>query len=220
MYNNQSDAWDGYETKYPDLGDGEPISWGELYNAVDFVCTAQDKDFVREIGDYFDMPVLMDYYILMESILSADNHGKNMFFFIYNRNKDKKISFGPWDLDSTFGRRWNSQKIDPEQDYTDYITANEHGDYNLFKRVKELNVDNFQDSVRYRYKALRQNKLHTDTIIKLYADYKEMFDLTGASNREVARWNNTDAGTLNFDDELNYLSEWITKRMKIGRAHV
>lgn len=214
MYNNNSDWWDGYEMEYPDLGDGEPIRWNELYDAVNFVCTASDIDFVNGVSDYFDMPVLMDYYIFMETILSADNHGKNMFFYIYNRNKDKKISFGPWDLDSTFGRRWNSSKIAPGQDYTEYITKHEHGDYNLFKRVKELNVNNFQDSIRFRYRDLRAAQLHTDTIIKRFTDYKEMFDLSGASEREVTRWTNTDAGTLNFDNEIDYLIQWISTRME------
>lgn len=213
MYSNDYDTWDGYEMEYPDLSDGEPISWGELYDAVNFVCTAPDAEFVEGIADYFDMPVLMDYYIFMETILSSDNHGKNMFFFVYNRNKDKKISFGPWDLDSTFGRRWNSTTIAPDQDYTDYITVHEHGDYNLFKRVKELNVNNFQDSVRYRYKELRSAQLHTDTIIKRFTDYKDMFDISGASRREENRWTNTDAGTLNFDNEMEYLSNWVTTRM-------
>ena len=107
MYDNNSEDWDGYEVKYPDLGDGQPIRWNELYDAVDFVCTASDEEFVIKAPELFDMPVLMDYYILMETILSADNHGKNMYFFVHNQNKNKKISFGAWDLDSNIGRRWN-----------------------------------------------------------------------------------------------------------------
>ena len=37
------------------------------------------------------MPVLIDYYILMETILSTDNHGKNMFFAVYDKEEDKKM---------------------------------------------------------------------------------------------------------------------------------
>jgi hypothetical protein len=212
-YDNNSETWDSYEVKYPDMDDAQPINWSELYDAVDFVCTSSDQTFTEQVGSYFDMPVLLDYYIFMETILSADNHGKNMYFYIYNRAKDKKISFGPWDLDSTCGRRWNSAQIPPEQDYTQYIINSEHGDYNLFRRVKACNVNNFNDSVRYRYKELRRTVLNTDSIIQRFADYKELFDGCGASAREVARWNNTDAGTLNFDDELNYLTDWFRKRM-------
>ena len=41
-----------------------------------------------------------------------------------------------------------------------------------------------------------------------------MFDLSGASEREVTRWTNTDAGTLNFDNEIDYLIQWISTRME------
>lgn len=212
-FNNTSETWDAYEVKYPDLGDSQPINWSELYDAVNFVCTSSDADFTSQVASYFDMPVMLDYYILMETILSADNHGKNMYFYIYNRNKDKKISFGPWDLDSTCGRRWNSQTIAPGQDYTTYIINNEHGDYNLFKRIKACNVNNFNDSVRFRYRDLRRTKLNTDSILSLFRHYKDLFDQCGASAREIKRWNNTDAGTLDFEAEMQYLTDWFTTRM-------
>lgn len=212
-FDNTSETWDGYEVKHPDLEDGEPVDWQDLYDAVNFVATASDEEFKIHAAEYFDIPVLIDYYILMETILSADNHGKNMYFGIYNRKKDKKITFAIWDLDSTCGRRWDSSEIQPEQDYTNYITFNEHGDYNLFRRMKMLDVDAFNERVKSRYTELRKSVLHTDSIIKRFTDYKDLFELSGATTREEDRWNNTDAGTLKFNDEMTYLHDWFTKRM-------
>ena len=119
-----------------------------------------------------------------------------MYLGIYNRKKNKKITFGIWDLDSTCGRRWDSSEIDPSQDYTEYITANEHGDYNLFRRMKMLNADAFNDRVKSRYTELRGKALHTDSIVKRFTDYKDLFELSGATVREENRWSDTDAGTL------------------------
>lgn len=212
-FDNTSETWDGYEVKHPDLEDGEPVDWQDLYDAVNFVATASDEEFKAHAAEYFDIPVLIDYYILMETILSADNHGKNMYFGIYNRKKNKKITFGIWDLDSTCGRRWDSSEIKPAQDYTNYITFNEHGDYNLFRRMKMLDVDAFNERVKSRYTELRKTALHTDSIVKRFTDYKNLFELSGATTREENRWTNTDAGALDFNDEMTYLRNWFTERM-------
>lgn len=212
-FNNRSETWDGYEVKYPDLGDGQPVDWAELYEAVDFVCTSSDEDFAARVGSYFDMPVMIDYYILMETILSADNHGKNMYWGVHNRNKSVMLTPALWDLDSTCGRRWDASEVRADQDYTTYITKSEHGDFNLFRRLKACNVDNFNEAVRYRYKELRKGALHTDSILGRFYAYKELFDRSGAAGREERRWTNTDIGTINFDDEMKYLTNWFHTRM-------
>ena len=212
-FNNRSETWDGYEVKYPDLGDGQPVDWAEMYNAVDFVCTASDEAFAAGVGKYFDMPTLIDYYILMETILSADNHGKNMYWGVYNRNKSAMLTPALWDLDSSCGRRWDASTVRANQDYTTYITQHEHGDFNLFRRIKACNVDNFNEAIRYRYKELRQGALHTDSILARFYAYKELFDRSGAAPREERRWTNTDIGVIDFDDEMEYLTEWFNTRM-------
>lgn len=213
FYNNLSETWDSYEVKYPDIEDGQKVNWSELYNAVNFVCTAGNDEFSASIGNYFDLPVLMDYYILMETILSADNHGKNMYFAVYDKSRDKKITFGLWDLDSTCGRRWDASPVGAKQDYTHYITLYEHGDYNLFRRMKACNVNNFNEEVRKRYKNLRQGQLSTVSLLARFAAYKDLFDCCGATAREEKRWANTDIGQINLSEEMNYLSQWFTARL-------
>lgn len=168
---------------------------------------------MKGVCDYFDYPVMVDYYILMETILSADNHGKNMYWGIHNRNMDKRLTPALWDLDSTCGRRWDASPMEAEQNYTNYITYHEHGDFNLFRRLKVCNVNNFNDSIRYRYKALRKTVLHTDSILARFQAYKDCFDRSGVSEREKMRWTNTDIGTIDLDVEMEYLTDWFTRRM-------
>lgn len=222
-YNNSSETWENYEVKYPDYDDNNGrTDWSTLYNAVNFVCTASDSEFKRDFGSYFDYPLLMDYYILMETVLSADNHGKNMFFAVYDKQKDKKITFGVWDMDATMGQRWSdayyhrTDIMNPEMDYATYITRNEHGDYNLFRRLRATNYHDFNEEVRLRYRDLRQTWLSTDSILARFSRYMTAFNKSGAEAREAARWNgdsDIEGHDIDFDYEYRYLKDWITKRM-------
>ena len=214
--------WDKYEVKYPDFEDyGNQTDWSTLYDAVSFVCYASDDDFREHFSEYFDMPVVIDYYILQECILSTDNHGKNMFFACYDKQEDKKITFGVWDMDATCGQRWSddwyhNELMQPEQDYSEFIAKNEHGDYNLFKRLRDTDTDNFNERVRQRYRELRDNYLATDNILDRFGTYLNRFKLCGAAEREYAKWNgDTDISGLNldFDNEMDYITDWFTRRM-------
>ena len=219
--NEWSDMWDKYEVKYPDFDDVQPTDWSALYSAVNFVCTSSDAMFTHYVGDYFDIPLVIDYYILMETILATDNHGKNMFFGIYDRQKSTKITFGVWDMDATCGQRWSDQYyhsslMRPEQDYATYIATNEHGDYNLFKRLRDTNYDNFDMRVRSRYRDLRQNYLDTDNILQRFRTCLDEFKTCGADRREYAKWNgdsDISGRTLNFDTEMDYIADWFTRRL-------
>lgn len=222
-YNNSSEMWENYQVKYPDYEDnGNSTDWSTLYDAVNFVCTSSDDDFRKEFGSYFDYPLLLDYYILMETTLSTDNHGKNMFFAVYDKQKDKKITFGVWDMDATMGQRWSdayyhrTDIMNPEMDYATYIANNEHGDYNIFKRLRETNYNNFNEEVRRRYSLLRQTYLNTDSLLARFSHYLTAFKNSGAEAREAARWNgdsDIEGHNIDFTNEYEYLTDWITKRM-------
>jgi len=158
---------------------------------------------------------------LMETILSTDNHGKNMFFGCYDKQTDKRITFAVWDMDATCGQRWSDQYfhqsfLGPEQDYAQFITRYEHGDYNLFKRLRDTDAEDFNMQVRMRYRDLRSNFLATESILSRFSTYLERFKHCGAAQREYDKWNgDTDISrlSLDFDDELNYLTDWFTRRM-------
>jgi len=220
-FNNNSEMWDSYQVKYPDMEDVSPTNWQVLYDAVNFVCTSSNADFKAAVESYFDMPLLIDYYILQETILSSDNHGKNMFFAVYDKTVDKKITFAVWDMDATTGQRWSddfyhSDIMRPEQDYATYLMQNEHGDYNLFRRLRQTNAGDFNMKVRLRYRDLRQNYLATDAIISRFEQQVAEFKTAGAAARESAKWSNDSDVSyqqIDFDLEMDYLRNWITKRM-------
>ena len=214
--------WDKYEVKYPDFEDyGYVTEWDVLYDAVNFVCYSDDDTFRNHVAEYFDVPVFMDYYILMETILATDNHGKNQFFAVYDKQEDKKITFSVWDMDATCGQRWSDQYyhwngMRPEQDYARYIYNEEHGENNLYKRLRDTDADDFNMKMRLRYRDLRKNYLATDSILKRFSTYLNTFKRCGAAAREYNKWNGDSdiyGLNLNFDTEMAYLTDWFTKRM-------
>lgn len=221
-FSNSSDMWDKYQTKYPDFEDIGRSDWQILYNAVDFVCTSSDTQFKQQVGQFFDLPLVIDYYILLETILATDNHGKNMFFACYDKQTSPKITFAIWDLDAVIGQRWSDSYfhqsfMQPEQDYTNYITNYEHGDFNVFRRLRNTNADNFNYKVRLRYRDLRKGFLSTESILDRFRKQLAEFKTAGADKREYAKWNgDSDIAHLNldFDDELSYIEDWIRRRMR------
>ena len=220
--NNNNDYWENYNVKYPGFEDyGWTTDWSVLYDAVDFVCTTSNVDFKNRFTEYFDLPIVIDYYILMETILSTDNHGKNMYFAVYDMQEDKKITLGVWDMDATCGQRWSDDYfhasfLGPEQDYAAFITNYEHGNYNLFKRLRETDAENFNMQVRLRYRDLREGPLATENILNRFRTYLDEFKICGAAQREYDKWSyDSDVSwrPLDFDNEMDYLDDWFTRRM-------
>lgn len=211
-YSNWNENWAQYEFKYPDVTEGEKIDWQALYDAVSFAAKSSNTDFQRDASSYFDIPVWRDYYLLMDLILATDNHGKNIYLSVYDIYQEKKMTVTPWDMDGVFGIRWNGNRISAWQDYTNFIVWYEHGQHNLFRRLKERNTDSFNDRLKYRYDELRFSYFSPESLVKRFTDYVDMFKKSGAADREITRWNYADGVSLDFDNELDYLTEWIHTR--------
>lgn len=215
----QGETWFGYEAKYPDLDDGEVVDWRTLSTAINFTAFSSNDVFATNVNNMFDLPVWTDYYLFIELLLATDNQGKNMFFYAYDKNVSGKISIAPWDLDGTFGRRWNGSKdwgggnCLPEQDFTSFVIANEHGQNNLFIRLMQNDVNGFNASLRNRYAQLRSTYFSPENLINRFKAYNAVFEKSGAGAREVSRWNGYSVSNLNFQTEITYLTDWITRRI-------
>lgn len=216
-YDNNSETWDTFEVKYPELDDTQngETDWSTLWNAINFVATSSDNDFKEHIAEYFDIPVVIDYYIFINVLNAFDNVGKNMFWAVYDKTKDKKLTPGVWDLDATVGQKWVSDHLkgtagaySPEYDMSAHT--------NLTKRLAQLDVDGFNDKVIKRYHELRQNILSTDNLIARYTKYFDRIYLSGAAGREENKWSeDTDIKEeeLNFEQEIYYISYWLARHL-------
>lgn len=206
-YTNQDTVYQGFEAVYPDVKDNGVTEWGPLVEKEDFVLNTSNEEFVSEFSTQFDKPVFIDLLILITTIGAMDNHGKNMFFYIYDTTDDKKMSFAPWDMDSSFGRSWDATKFANAFDKVSF-------DNNLYKRLKNLD-GSLLDSIANRYFELRKTVLSTDSLKARFDDYFRYFAETGAGAREYLRWNGKNGIKLNFVKELKYLHEYLDYRMEI-----
>ena len=211
-YDNQRETWDVFEVKYPDLNDLNTTDYSTLYNAVNFVVNSSDEEFMDKVDEYFDMPVLIDYYIFLQTMNAYDNIGKNIYWATYDKNEDKKLTLAVWDLDATVGQKWTDKFISgsssPEYD----ININ----MKLYVRLRQLNANNFNKKVSERYFQLRNNYLSTESLINRYIYYYDLIKGSGATQREEDKWSkdtDIDGEELNFDSEINYIIDWLTKHM-------
>jgi hypothetical protein len=212
-FNNQSISWSAYECKYPELDEGEPISWDNLQRAMKvsssyYITDALFKSLAQEI---FDLPVYLDYYLFLELLLATDNHGKNLYTNIYDQTESAKVSVTPWDLDGTWGIRWDGGKsiTAANQDFDTFVRSYEHGQLNLFLRMKSTDTDNWSTyRLRQRYGELRGLYFAHEQLVARFQRYADQFIRSGAAARESARW-----GAKDFVGEVNFLNSWIETRL-------
>ena len=212
--NNRLETWADYEVKYPDYEE-ERIDWGPLWRAINFVATSSDEQFADSVGEYFDRPVLDDYYLFIELMLATDNHGKNMYFFNYNIQEEadgRKMGIAPWDLDGTWGRRWDgsSELTGPSQDFETYLWAHEHGTFTLYDRLAASRLQ-WREALAARYAQLREGYFSEASLTNRFRTYAELFAESGTDSREARRW---PAYHPDLQADVDYICDWIGQRLE------
>ena len=215
-YDNTQETWHAFETKYPDIDDVNPTDYSPLYEAIDFVANSNDEAFKKEVGDYFDIPVLIDYQLFQETLKPVDNNGKNMYWGIYDVTKSKKLTLAIWDLDASVGQYWQcSTPLHPNYVLPNTDLGVKDG-FNLYHRLSSLNVDNYNEKVANRYHELRKTYFSEENLISKYQGYYNMLVKSGAASREECKWSkDSDIGgyPLNFKSEIEYIKNWIINRL-------
>lgn len=215
-YNNTQETWHGFETKYPDLENVNPTDYSLLYDAIYFVANSDDETFKNEVGKYFDLPVLIDYQILLEITKAFDNTGKNMYWAVYDKTEDKKLTIAVWDLDASMGQYYKDDEdlhptlVQPDND------IELKNLFNIYSRLINNNVDNYNQKVIDRYWNLRNTYLDESNLTNRYRHYYQLLRESGAAKREEVRWNHdSDIGgyALNFKEEMDYIDTWIHERI-------
>ena len=159
---------------------------------------------MNQIHKELDLDIAIDYYLFINLINGYDNMGKNWMF--YQEKKTDLYTIVPWDLDATWGRAHDANKVD----YT--WTISNH----LFDRLITLNPQNFKQRLKQRWTILRSQKFSAAVLI---ATFKSNFDVIRASNvEEVERrcWNSS----LDLDKEEAYITQWLQNRLSFVDNHI
>lgn len=212
-YDNSQPMMDVFEAKYPEPGEDLPeTDYSTLWNAINFCVNSSNEDFSSYANEYFDIPVIMDYYLFVNVLSALDNEGKNMYWAAYDQQNEKKITPAVWDFDRTMGSKY----LDHHYDGLSSPTLGKLNVLNIITRLKENNVDNFNEKVLERYYSLRKTFFSNINLINRYKHYYYLLKKSGASEREEQKWSgDSDINYLpiNYDDEIDYITDWINRHM-------
>ena len=195
-YNNNNELWGGFEYIHPK----EEIDWSKLYEFVDFVINEDSLYFYQGYQDKFNTDNAINYFIFLNLLRATDNTGKNTFIARYN--KDEPYFLSPWDLDGTFGIKWNGD----QDNITNDILTN--GFYN--RLILDYQQNGFVDKLVKRWNLLRQNTITSENILEAFYDQYNYLYLNGVYLRELIAW--PDSSSFLDLYNMDYTSAWLQNR--------
>lgn len=213
-YDNSLETWDVFEAKYPEPGDdADTTDYRPLYEAIKFVARSNNQDFCDHVEEYFDLPVVIDYYLFIYVLNAVDNIGKNVFWAIFDKSSgDKRLTPAIWDCDATAGQRWVAKYQETMASPYYFKSTTMY----LLNRLMWLNAADFNRKAILRYWQLRKTVLSTDSLCSRYRHYNDLLQRTGAAQREQERWSgdsDVDGSEIDFNAETDYICDWLQKHL-------
>lgn len=191
----QSFIWEGWEQIYPD----DLYYWGPLAEIRKSVVNDSDEIFEERIDTLLNLEVAAAYYLFTNLILAHDNIIKNYFLARYP--EESSFLLLPWDLEGSWGIMWDG---DPSS--SSGLLGNR-----LYTRLKELDVEDFNDRLEYGWEKYRASIFTQDSLTASFFREADFLRRSGAFERENMRWA---AGQINLDQELEYFRQWTELRLE------
>lgn len=193
-----------YSQKYPNLRKDERS--GELKNLEALIFQASDKVFADSVFHFLDRDNLIDWKIILLLTNNTDGQLKN--YFIYRTDSSSKLRIAIWDYDHSFGR-------DGDNEYNMLDRVIDERRVYLFKRLFELNPDNFETRLVQRWKDLRNDWLDSeylfDQIVEMDKTIRPYIEANVARWPFNSEWYYDDN---NYQQELEVLYEFIPRRIE------
>jgi len=217
-YNNNTDTWDGWELEYQaenGAASSPQVKWEPLRNFIRYTSLSGNADFSAQIATRIDMANLVDYLLFINVIGADDNNGKNTYFS-YAGNGWEKFFITPWDLDASWGRKWEGSRIDLRAGEFIGVTGVPHTDSRycrpngFFIRMMETNPGGFRTLLKNRWQELRQGDLSLTALTARVEAYRKLLDTSGAFTREKQKWPEK---ISDLDTETTYMLSWIETRL-------
>lgn len=134
--------------------------WNEV---IDFVRFSSDEEFKNNLGDYFDIESIIDYYCFNYMICGLDSLGKNQIYITYDGIKWFATAY---DMDSTWGSYWDgSREVSSayrlQQDYETGVNGTSNL---LYDRLEE----HFKQEIYDRYQILRNGPMSLSSVMESF----------------------------------------------------
>lgn len=142
--------------------------WNEV---ISFVMNSTDEEFKANLGQYFYVDSLLDYYLFCLASCGLDAFGKNQIYMTYD---GQRWIASAYDMDSTWGLYWNGSKFVATNyartSYEDYL----HTDGNLlYNRLEQL----FWAELQARWAELKNGALTIENIINRFERFTDITPL-------------------------------------------
>lgn len=158
------------ETDWSDeIHDTVPASIKTRWNEViSFVANSTDENFRANLGNYFDVSSLIDYYLFGLATCGHDAFGKNQLYMTYDGQKWIATMY---DMDSTWGLWWTGASFVPT-DYarTDFQDFKDGSGNLLYIRLESL----FIDEIKARWEELKNGALSAENIINHFERFTDI----------------------------------------------
>lgn len=201
--NNNLGTWRGWEISYPDISDGEPGVWNPLADLIRRLSFTDENLLPAEMPDIVDLPVWIDYILLIDLLLAEDNVAKNQYIYFEDITQETSLAgICPWDMDHAWGRDYKADKTDAEKPVGEY-----------YNRIMDMILRQEAETLKNRYQELRESAFHADSLKNRFLTYYHILAEAGALEREKNRWDNTNNIKLDFEGEMEYICQWIDQRL-------
>lgn len=143
--------------------------WNEV---ISFVMNSTDEDFRANLGNYFYIDSLIDYYLFGLASCGLDAFGKNQIYMTYD---GQRWIASMYDMDSTWGLYWNGSKFVATDyartSYEDFASTASSGDGNLlYIRLEQL----FWSELQTRWAELKNGALSIENIINRFERFTDI----------------------------------------------
>ena len=162
----------------------------DSFNNIINTLLTMDEAYIRaELPKYLDIDAAIDNFLLTHAICAADNVSKNILWVTYDGVKWIPVMY---DMDGTFGMRWNGRPLDPVTETNVCVPVYKNGKISLQDGSSLL----YYTLVRYygwelteRYWELRGGYLSNENIDTLFTEFQSGI-ATEAYEADAALWPN------------------------------
>lgn len=138
--------------------------WLEI---IEFVKNSTDDDFKANLGNYFDIPSVIDYHLYGLASCGFDAYGKNQLYVTYD---GQKWFASMYDMDGTWGQYYTGAMLDADYARTSYEDYLSTGGNLLYIRLEGL----FWEELQSRWAELKTGALSIENIINRFERFTDI----------------------------------------------
>ena len=207
----------GYKFEYPDSNKLSSHQKAYIGDLMDEIENSLINKKWQKLEKLIDIQSMIDYQLISEFCCNYDSYELSTYLYKRRNDDDGRIRFSLWDLDLTYG---NNRLLPNEWVYNGVLkhwwsTAMEETTY--------------AEKFRQRWKLYRETTCSDEHIEHVIDSLTTLLTICGAEKRNSEAWmiwdNHGDWRgpkriacekymSVSYEDEIEFLKEWIRKRLK------